>query len=112
MRTFHPWLGRLVLGIIIVFISFKSMNLMANEYWIDVRTAEEFNAGHIEGAAHIPYEDILTRIHEVTQDQDAVIYLYCRSGRRSGFAQEALQAHGYTNAINKGGYEDLLRAQQ
>lgn len=86
--------------------------VMATEYWIDVRTQEEFDAGHIDGAAHIPYEEVLLRIHEVTDNKDAVIHLYCRSGRRSGFAQEALSAHGFSNAINEGGYEDLLRARQ
>lgn len=84
---------------------------MATEYWIDVRTAEERAAGHIEGSAHIPFEDIVQRIGEVTDDKDAKIFVYCRSGRRSGVAQEALQAAGFSNVINAGGYDDLVRAQ-
>lgn len=77
--------------------------------WIDVRTSDEFNAGHIEGAAHIPYEEIALRISEVTTDKSAALHLYCRSGNRSGIAQQMLQAIGFSNAINEGGYEDLLR---
>lgn len=86
-----------------------SHSLMADEIWIDVRTTEEFNAGHLEGALHIPYEEIATRISEVTEDKQAVIHLYCRSGNRSGIAQQTLQTLGYTQAINEGGYEDLRR---
>jgi len=78
-------------------------------YWIDVRTLEEFNSGHITSATHIPYEDIATRISEVTHDKSARLHLYCRTGRRSGIAQESLAALGFTNAQNEGGYEDLLR---
>lgn len=87
---------------------FMSTQVLANEYWIDVRTSEEFNAGHLQGAAHIPYEEIPARIGEITQDKDAVIHLYCRSGRRSGIAADNLQAMGFKNAVNEGGYEDLL----
>lgn len=85
-----------------------SQQVSANEYWIDVRTSDEFNAGHLQNSAHIPYEEIAARIGEVTNDKDAVIRLYCRSGRRSGVAMETLQSLGFKNAVNEGGYEDLL----
>ena len=84
---------------------------LANEIWIDVRTTEEFNAGHLEGAVHIPYEEIAARIGEVTTDKDATIHLYCRSGNRSGIAQQTLQSIGFNNAVNEGGYEYLLQQQ-
>jgi phage shock protein E len=80
----------------------------SNAFWIDVRTSDEFNAGHIHGAAHIPYEEIAARIGEITTDKNATIHLYCRSGNRSGIAQQTLQAIGFINAINEGGYEALL----
>lgn len=79
--------------------------------WIDVRTLDEFNAGHIEGATHIPYEEIALRIGEVTTDKNTVIHLYCRSGNRSGIAQQMLLAMGFNNAVNEGGYEGLLYKQ-
>ncbi len=85
------------------------MSTTTNSFWIDVRTADEFNAGHLEGAAHIPYEEIAPRISEITTDKNATIHLYCRSGNRSGIAQQILQSIGFTNAINEGGYEDILR---
>ena len=74
---------------------------------VDVRTAEEFDSGHIEGAKHIPYEEIGVRIGELTDDKSREIVLYCRSGRRSGVAQKTLVDMGFENAINAGGYEDL-----
>lgn len=83
----------------------------ANEIWIDVRTTDEFNAGHLEGAAHIPYEEIAMRISEITTDKNATIHLYCRSGNRSGIAQQTLQSMGFNNAVNEGGYEYLLQKQ-
>lgn len=78
-------------------------------FWIDVRTVEEFSAGHLAGAVHIPFEEVPARIGEVTNNKDAYVRLYCRSGRRSGVAQEALQSMGFTRAVNEGGYEDLLK---
>lgn len=80
--------------------------LADDAYWIDVRTPEEYAAGHVSGAVNIPYEVIGQRISEVTEDRDAVIYLYCRSGRRSGIALDTLTEAGYSNAINAGGLED------
>ncbi len=75
-------------------------------YWIDVRTAEEYNAGHVSQAVNIPYTEIATRIGEVTGDKDAPIYVYCRSGRRSGIARETLIAEGFSNVTNLGGLQD------
>lgn len=86
-----------------------SNQILANDLWIDVRTAEEFHSGHVQGAAHMPFEEIAARISEVTTDKDATLRLYCRTGRRSGIALETLQAMGFHNATNEGGYEEVLQ---
>jgi len=78
-------------------------------YWIDVRTAEEYAAGHVSQAVNIPYEEIAQRISEVTTEKDAEIYVYCRSGRRSGIAKAALDEAGFTRVVNAGGLEDALK---
>lgn len=78
-------------------------------YWIDTRTQEEHDAGHIEGSAHIPFEVIAARITEITDDKNADIRVYCRSGRRSGVAKDTLTAMGYTNVVNEGGYEEIIQ---
>lgn len=74
---------------------------------IDVRTREEYESGHIEGAKLIPYEEIGARIGELTEDRNREIALYCRSGRRSGVAQQTLAKMGFKNAVNVGGYQEL-----
>lgn len=75
-------------------------------YWIDVRTIEEYNTEHVSQAVNIPYTEIAVRIGEVTTDRDAPIYVYCRSGRRSGIARETLIAQGFTNVTNAGGLQE------
>lgn len=74
---------------------------------IDVRTAGEFNSGHLDTAVNIPYQDISKRISEVSSNKDDLIVVYCRSGRRSGIAQKTLQSNGYTNVVNGGGFKPL-----
>lgn len=81
----------------------------AKGVWIDVRSAEEFNSGHLEDSINIPHDQIVERIKAVSPDKDAPINLYCRSGRRAEVALTELKKAGYTNVTNHGGYEDLLK---
>ena len=78
----------------------------SNAVWIDVRTAEEFASGHIEGAHNIPYESIDKGVAALGLEQDTPILLYCRSGRRSGIALDSLRKQGYTQLKNVGGIEE------
>lgn len=89
-----------LVGVALASLLFSAMLWASGAYWIDVRTPEEYRAAHADQAVNIPYEQISQRIGEVTQDKDAMIYVYCRSGRRAGIALEALQKMGYTNVIN------------
>ena len=77
-----------------------------NPILIDVRTDDEWNNGYIETAIHIPLDMILQKIELVTENKDQNIYLYCRSGNRSGKAEKALQGIGYINAKNIGGIKE------
>ena len=81
----------------------------AKGVWIDVRSAEEFNAGHLQDAVNIPHDQILARIQAVSPDKNAPVNLYCRSGRRAETALTELKNAGYTNVTNHGGYEDLVK---
>jgi len=78
---------------------------------VDVRTRDEFDQGHLEGAKLIPYDEIASRTTELGDDKAATIVLYCRTGNRSGKAKGTLESLGYTHVINAGGYEHLMRAQ-
>ena len=77
--------------------------------WIDVRSAEEFNAGHLQDAVNIPHDKIIEGVKALGSDKDAPINLYCRSGRRAETALTELKNAGYTNVTNHGGYEDLVK---
>jgi len=73
---------------------------------LDVRTQEEFDQGHIPGAIQISHEEIAEKAEEVLTDKDQMILVYCRSGRRSKIAAEALVELGYTNIREFGGIID------
>ena len=73
---------------------------------LDVRTQEEYDQGHIPGAIVISYEEIPDKAEEVLTDKNQLILVYCRSGRRSKIAAEALLELGYTNIKEFGGIID------
>ena len=73
---------------------------------LDVRTQEEYEVGHIPGAILIPDTEIEAKAEEVLTDKDQLILVYCRSGRRSKLAAEALVELGYTNIREFGGIID------
>ena len=73
---------------------------------LDVRTQEEYDQGHIPGAILIPDTEIKAKAEEVLTDKDQLILVYCRSGRRSKLAAEALVELGYTNIKEFGGFID------
>ena len=73
---------------------------------LDVRTQEEYDEGHIPGAIVISHEEIAEKAEEVLTDKDQLILVYCRSGRRSKIAAEALAELGYTNIKEFGGILD------
>lgn len=70
---------------------------------IDVRTAGEFESGHIENAINIPLDVIEATVLEKYPNKDEKLYLYCRSGNRSSQAAKLLVNQGYTNVYDFGG---------
>lgn len=73
---------------------------------LDVRTQAEYDEGHIEEAVLIPDTEINDRAESELPDKETVILLYCRSGRRSKLAAQALADMGYTNVYEFGGIID------
>lgn len=73
---------------------------------LDVQTADEYAEGHIPNAVNLDHEDISSKAEALLPDQDALILVYCRSGRRSKIAAEALVTLGYSNVKEFGGIND------
>ena len=73
---------------------------------LDVRTQDEFDETHIPGAILIPHDEITEKAEDLLTDKDQLILVYCRSGRRSKLAAEALVELGYTNIKEFGGIID------
>ena len=76
---------------------------------IDVRSFEEVKTGIIQDAIHIEWTKIDKEITKIDITKDQPIYLYCRSGNRSGKAAVILEKIGYTNVINAGGIKEAAK---
>ena len=73
---------------------------------VDARTQSEFDEDHIEGAILIPEYEIAKRAEKEIPNKNAIVLVYCRSGRRSKIASEELVKLGYTNVKEFGGIID------
>ena len=70
---------------------------------LDARSEEEFSEGHIPGAIVIPHDEISERAESEISEKDVPVFVYCRSGRRSKLAAEALLELGYEKIYEFGG---------
>lgn len=81
---------------------------------VDVRTPEEWDAGHVNDAVHLPLDRLQKNasLDDVANllKKDQIAYIYCRSGRRSLLAGEILAKMGYEVRPLKPGYQDLIKA--
>jgi rhodanese-related sulfurtransferase len=71
---------------------------------VDVREPEEYEAGRIAGARHIPLTELTAQAHTI--GQELPIVFYCRVGNRSGMAADAFRASGFDAHNMSGGLED------
>lgn len=74
---------------------------------LDVRSAAEFDEGHIPGAINVPHDVLGERIAELGPAGERDVVVYCRSGRRSAIALEALKGAGFSRLFHLEG--DYLR---
>ena len=81
--------------LIICFLPFVSAEIV-----IDVRTQVEWSKGHLQSASNIEWQNILSIKESISKNEK--IYLYCRSGNRSGKATKILIDAGFTNVTNAG----------
>jgi phage shock protein E len=71
---------------------------------IDVRSAGEFNSGHLPVAINLPLDELETALPRRVKDRNQVLLLHCLSGTRSGLAKIKLKRMGYPNVFNLGSY--------
>ena len=74
---------------------------------LDVRTPGEYAGGHIKGSRNIPLQSLTQNLNKLPKDK--VIITCCASGIRSGSAKSILQANGYNEVYNGGGWAGLQR---
>lgn len=88
-------------------VNFRELAQKPNTVIIDVRTPAEFAEGHIGQSVNIPLQ-VLPDFIEDLEEFDNII-LICRSGNRSGYAQNFLRENGLQNSYNGGGWERFQR---
>jgi rhodanese-related sulfurtransferase len=76
-------------------------DLPSNAVLVDVREPDEFAAGHVDGAVHVPLSEVPQRVGELPDAEP--LYVMCRSGNRSGRAAAWLNAQGIESVNVAGG---------
>ena len=77
-----------------------TLHLLRPVVLVDVRTLDEYRTGHKEGALNIPADEVEQLAPRLLPDKNAVIMLYCRTGKRADKALEALRKMGYSHVEN------------
>ena len=67
---------------------------------LDVRSKDEFDAGHVIDARHLPQAELSDGLEKFAKFRDKVVITFCESGMRSGGAARALRAAGFTKVVN------------
>jgi rhodanese-related sulfurtransferase len=78
---------------------------------LDVREGDEFAAGHLPKARHIPLSQLSKRVEEIAKFKEKPVLVTCRNGTRSGAAARVLKQAGFTNVFAlRGGVNEWLKA--
>lgn len=89
---------------------FKEQRLTSKTVVVDVRTPEEYAAGHLDGATLSDFRGGEFAQDIQSWDKNKVYYLYCASGNRSGKAAELMKEAGFKHIYDLGGYQTLKEA--
>ena len=100
---------RMVAGCIGVLLACAAL---AKDVVIDVRTPQEFQGGHIDGALNLPHDSIAQDIAKAKVAKDDHVILYCKSGRRADIALGTLKGLGFSHVENYGGFEQAQKRLQ
>jgi rhodanese-related sulfurtransferase len=100
-----PMLSRSVAGITTLSVT-EAVMLMNRKsaLVLDVREADEFAQGHLQGARHVPLSQLSTRLKELEKFRDKPVLVVCERGRRANAAAKLLKAQNFTTLnVLKGG---------
>ena len=78
---------------------------------LDVRTRDEYSAGHIDTAVNLPHDELERRLGEIPGSKSGEIVVYCRSGKRARIAEDILVKKGYTNIKDLAGHWQVWSGQ-
>jgi phage shock protein E len=92
--TADLWRKDVDYGVVSIDTAIELMDDKPDMVILDVRTPSEYSEAHIEGAVNIPVDELETRLTELSQDDE--ILVYCRTGNRSSTAVELLEDAGFT----------------
>ena len=112
MKKPYPNIIKIVTAALTIFLSTCSASaditaIPEGALIVDVRTPGEYSAGHFPGAVSIPLDTVEKRLSEFGNKHRTIV-VYCRSGRRSGIAQQILKDAGYTDVRNGGGLSHMM----
>ena len=88
----------------------RSVTLPKGALLIDVRTQKEYDEKHLDGAILIPHDCVTNHIPGFAVNRNAIVYVYCGTGRRAEKALKALNSAGYRNVINLCGIDVAEKA--
>jgi rhodanese-related sulfurtransferase len=66
---------------------------------LDIREGEEFAAGHLPRARHIPLSQLSSRVEEIVKFKERAVIVTCKTGARAGAASRVLKQAGFTNVF-------------
>jgi len=77
---------------------------------LDVRTAQEFAAGHVPGATNMPHTSVKSQLDKLQGYKNKTIVIYCKSGRRAAMARQTLTDAGFKQLLHLNGDMDSWQA--
>jgi rhodanese-related sulfurtransferase len=79
--------------------------LKEGAFLVDVRSPQEFDAGHVKGSSNIPLDRISHSIDKFKNKKNIIVF--CRSGNRSSQAKSILEKNGFANVTNGGTWQSV-----
>ena len=109
MKLWMLWVAVAVIGVLLMMLRARGnvsgpearRLVAAGARLIDVRTPDEFTAGHLDGAINVPVDELAGKV-QTLGSKDQPIVVYCASGTRSAMAASTLERAGFLHVHNLG----------